>query len=64
MTLIVPTNYRRTAFRERNRERIEQAGDAQTVELTCLRCFRPSVQGQRCEVCRAQRTLGNKGRIR
>jgi hypothetical protein len=64
MTLIVPTNYRRVNFRERNRTRLEQASDGQEVELTCLRCFRPALQGQRCDSCRAKREAANKGRKR
>lgn len=64
MTLIVPTNYRRNAFRERNQKLVEQAGDAQEVVLTCLRCFRQASQGTRCDDCRARREEENKSRKR
>jgi thymidine kinase len=64
MTQIVPTNYRRVAFRDRNREALERATDAQEVTLVCLRCFRPSIRSQRCDDCRTARETANKMRKR
>jgi len=64
MTLIVPTAYRRNGWREHNRLKMEQAGDAQEVILKCLRCFQPATRGQRCDGCRAKRETGNMGRKR
>jgi thymidine kinase len=64
MTLIVPTNYRRSSFREANQRKQEAASDAQEITLTCLRCFRPASVGQRCDDCRAHRAEKNQGRKR
>lgn len=65
MTLIVPTAYRRNAFRERNQKRIQAApSDAAEVSLTCLRCFRLATVGTRCDQCRDLRKAKNAGRKR
>ena len=64
MTLIVPTNYRRSAFRERNQQMAQSASDGQEVQLTCLRCFRLATVGSRCDECRLKRETQNKGRKR
>ncbi len=64
MTLIVPTNYRRSAFRERNQMLAQEPDLPEDQKLTCLRCFRPATIGNRCDECRAHRAEKNKGRKR
>ena len=65
VTLIVSTSYRRNGWRDRNREKVEKAGDAEEIVLTCLRCFKhTATKGSRCDDCRAKREEQNKGRKR